>query len=77
MKSQAALTQVVGSANFIHVAMISFLTAIAIAASLVFVIAIETRSSTEAPPEHDVKADLFEALEQPANGAAARSLSTD
>ncbi len=56
---------------FVHAATATIMVAAAIAASLVFVTFVETHSITQAPPEHEVKTDLFESLEQQANSAAA------
>jgi hypothetical protein len=63
---------------FAHAAIATTMVVAAIAASLVFVTFVETHSLSQTPPEHEVKADLFESLEQQANSAAAHfSLALD
>ena len=52
----------------------AIMAAVAIAASVVFVSVVglgETQTNSSNPPEHEVKGDLFDALETSANTAAA------
>lgn len=44
---------------------------LAVAASVVFVSVVDGHTVGNAPPEHEVKNDLFEAVESQANSAAA------
>lgn len=49
----------------------AIMAAVAVAASVVFVSVVGGHTVGSAPPEHEVKSDLFDGLESQANSAAA------
>jgi hypothetical protein len=63
-----------GSHVFTLAASAAIMAAMAVAASVAFVSVIGLHAAGNAPPEHEVKSDLFETIESQANSAAASFL---
>lgn len=66
-----SINQVQGSNLFTVVASAAIMASLAVAASVVFVSIVGGQTVGSAPPEHEVKTDLFDGFESQANSAAA------